>query len=74
MLCGRESSLVLSAAGTGPDGETHLARVQVQRSPLAAQGTVLDVAGGGQSQEAKKAAGETGAGHGAGAESETHQK
>ena len=54
-----------SAAGLGLGA--HLAYVEVQHGPLAAQGTVLDVAGGGQSQEAEQAAGEAGSGHGAGA-------
>lgn len=45
----------------------HLAHVEVQHGPLAAQGAVLDVAGGGQRQEAEQAAGKAGSGHGEGA-------
>lgn len=54
-------------AGAEAAARAHLAHVEVQRGPLAAQRAVLDVAGGGQRQEAEQAAGEAGAGHGAGA-------
>lgn len=53
------------AAGRGLGA--HLAHVEVQHGPLAAQGAVLDVAGGGQRQEAEQAAGKAGSGHGEGA-------
>ena len=63
--CGCGSLPPRSAAGPGLG--THLAHVEVRRGPLASQGAVLDVAGGGQRQEAEQTASEAGAGHGAGA-------
>ena len=52
-----------SAMGRGRG--SHRAHVEVQHRAFAAQGAVLNVAGGGQRQEAEQAAGEAGTCHGA---------
>lgn len=50
---------------TGRGRGSHRAHVEVQHRAFAAQGAVLNVAGGGQRQEAEQAAGEAGTCHGA---------